>query len=233
LAIIAVASGISLGAFAQSASAQESLKDDFEPVFMPFTWAGFYAGLNAGGHWSDKDSVRVNSPAFGASSFDTDLNGFIGGGQIGYNWQTSNVVWGLEADIQALDASHRFAGTFAGASWEARSKLEWLGSIRGRLGITPDAKTLLYVTGGFAYGGIELRAAATAPFNDARKSSETATGWTLGGGAEFAISSNMTVRGEYLYYDLDGEKVSLAGGLATARSDYSGHITRVGVNFKF
>lgn len=232
---VGVASGISLGLAVAPAKAQDSFNDGFEPTFFPSTWTGFYAGVNAGGHWSDKDSIRISSPTAGfATSADTDRNGFIGGGQIGYNWQTGNVVVGLETDIQGVDASHTFSGVIGGSTWATRSKLQWLGTVRGRAGVMPNANTLLYATGGFAYGGVELQAASAA-FGAAPKSSQTATGWTFGGGAEFALSSNTFLRGEYLYYDLGSEKVTLTSGAATAtaKADYAGHITRLGLSFKF
>jgi outer membrane immunogenic protein len=155
------------------------------PIPVPVCiWCGWYVGVNAGGGWSD-DSVKVGGyPIFanpaalvattadlaaavpGASgSFGTKGSGFIGGGQIGYNWQFGAWVAGVETDIQGSTIKGSAAGAssipvpgFAGdaiqTSITTSDKLDYLGTVRGRLGYTVTPAVLVYATGGLAYGGV-------------------------------------------------------------------------------
>ena len=157
------------------------------------------------------------------------MNGAIAGGQLGYNWQTNNWVWGLEADIQWSDEKGRatyncaavpvVAGaclpglTFlpaglTGTNVTYDQKLEWFGTVRGRAGILATPKVLLYATGGLAYGSIKTNVALTgatpagvaiAAFGS---NSDTRFGWTVGAGVEGKITQNWSAKLEYLYMDL-------------------------------
>jgi opacity protein-like surface antigen len=130
---------------------------------------------------------------------DTDSNGLIGGGQVGYNFQFHRLVMGIEGDISLTD-------------WDGGSRdINWFGTMRGRLGYAWE-RVMPYVTGGLAIAGVDFNT----PF--VGSSSETMTGWTLGGGVEVAVSDNVSVRGEYLHFDL---------------SDIDGDIVRAGINFRF
>ena len=162
------------------------------PVVAP-TWTGFYAGLNAGGTWANNNAVNVTTwniyqPAGSAdyaaaailsgSQPSSKADGFIGGGQIGYNWQVQfsghDFITGVEADIQGIAES---GGN--GSSWnvapnaglsggvtsdvlvplsltsniQGNSQLSWLGTVRGRIGYLVTPSFLIYGTGGLAYGG--------------------------------------------------------------------------------
>jgi len=209
------------------------------PIYVPaFTWTGFYIGLNAGGAWADTGHVVVNGPIGGAGSISGSDNGaFIGGAQIGYNFQSGAVVWGVETDIQ-------YVGRGSNASW---GQYTWwngvggddggyFGTVRGRVGYAFD-RALIYVTGGLAYGGLN-----SSPLTGNATSN---VGWTIGGGLEYALTNNWTVKLEGLYVDLerDGGTRSfinppgglLPGGLYTA-SGSGGNgagVFRVGVNYKF
>jgi outer membrane immunogenic protein len=210
------------------------------PVFTPipvFTWTGFYAGFNAGYGFDASNrngATVVNLPAgsalvtgpvapsqvaFGGSS---SLNGFVGGGQIGYNVQFtpgSGVVVGIEADAQFVDFGrnrNRFLLTpgFAPAANvvfvnpNGLAGLDYFGTVRGRLGYAFD-RVLFYGTGGFAYGSGGGRQFGLP--NSSRNEFET--GWTAGGGVEYALptdswlnffrSSAVTLKVEGLYVNLD------------------------------
>lgn len=241
-ALIGFVGAMTMGLASERADAQYSFKDELSPAHF-FTWTGFYVGLNGGGHWSNDNDAEIAIEGYATTlQADLDLRGFIGGGQIGFNWESGIVVVGIEADIQGVDAKDTFRVSESGPGFTVSGvlsrKLEWLGTVRGRFGVTPSATTLLYATGGFAYGGVELSAAASVPglASDAQKSSETATGWTVGGGAEFLVWSHTILRGEYLYYDLGevtlSETVS-PGHSATAKSVYTGNIARLGISYKF
>jgi outer membrane immunogenic protein len=232
------------------------------PVCM---WCGFYVGLNAGGTWSNDNSVVVNSglandflaaPAsYGAASAagasgsvpSGNRSGFIGGGQIGYNWQLSS-AWlvGFEDDIQGISGNGNGtlgnrtpvgAGGFFGnpdvvtTSITSTNKLDYLGTVRGRLGYLFTPAFLVYGTGGLAYGGVKASTTITQSNNDCSFTpfaciqsatsaggavSQTLAGWTAGAGLEWLFTRQWSAKVEYLHYDLGS--VTFANGLLVTNS---------------
>lgn len=200
--------------------------------------------------------------------------GFIGGGQIGYNWQfMGSVVAGLEADIQgttgnsgtetvATVVATPFRDSWVGTK-SASGSLDYIGTVRGRLGWLATPTLLVYGTGGLAYGGVTLNASSivtnTRYSPDIIRStpgevrySNTQVGWTAGGGAEWLFLPNWSTKVEYLYYDLgtatqNFAMTSVANGQFTgvvisnefavfsgqARARINGNIVRAGVNYHF
>ncbi len=254
LAGVALAALVGTPALAADMAARPYTKAP--PMVAPvWNWNGFYGGLNAGYGWSDRnDIVTVGQVPANAATVAAGLrnplvnvnrDGFVGGGQIGYNFQFSPTwVLGVEADIQYVDGRRTFAtvGT-SGLSNTFRTGLDYLGTVRGRLGYTWGA-TMLYGTGGFAYGGVNNGASflngagALAFFGQERT---TRTGYTVGGGIEHMFAPSWSVKAEYLYYDLGRSTVGInlvAPGLGVGtgyntsfRND--GHIVRAGLNYKF
>ena len=265
------------------------------PVFTPvpvFTWTGFYAGFNAGYGFGTGDdraptvvAVSPGTRLFAAGNTFTSgvlafggersSDGFVGGGQIGYNYQLtpgSGVVIGVEADAQYADFGrnrNRFAFAAPAGSTlvpgslvynpNGLSGLDYFGTVRGRLGYAFD-RTLVYATGGFAYGSGGGRDFGLP--NSSRDDFQT--GWTVGGGVEYALptdsflnffrSSAVTLKVEGLYVNLDqgnrnngafatnfagqtyvagGPNTLLVSGLANARRDTEFAVVRAGVNYKF
>lgn len=211
-------------------------------------WSGFYVGANVGSAYSrTENSLLIPGLAPGVNEqFTSAPNGFIGGAQIGYNWQASNWVFGLEADFQGSTQKDTvcalLCSTPAGGLFAVEQQLPWFGTVRGRVGYA-TGPTLFYVTGGLAYGKVESDALEL--FNATLVShnfSETKTGWTLGGGVErpfdfFGLlgGPNWSIKGEYLYVDL-GEVTNsyVQGGLPqTFSSDVTSHIFRTGINYRF
>jgi outer membrane immunogenic protein len=199
-------SAIAIGAALAAGSAQAAdlpshkAAPDFAPPPPVFSWTGAYVGLNAGG-------------AFKADSgTGADYSGVVGGGQIGYNLQLSPLfVVGLETDFQGTSLS-RHTGF-------GQVSLPWCGTVRGRLGVTLfDSQLLAYGTGGFAYGEVKT------PW-----SNDTHTGWTAGGGVEWAFLPNWSAKVEYLYTDLENN--SGWGWAAPQRAKF--HTVRAGVNYHF
>ena len=238
------------------------------PVVPIFTWTGFYVGVNAGIAWSDNNNNAVFVPAgTGGGIFLTDvflpgIGGsndavFAGGGQIGYNWQgAGGWVFGIEADLQWADLgqSNRplgfgIVGVPAGFTFAATNTgVEWFGTVRGRIGYAWD-RTLLYATGGFAFGGGGgggINFCGGVVF-DCGGGDDTRTGWTIGGGLEYAFTNNWTVKVEGLYVNLDGggsnngllgfvngNAVFLPPGFITNVIDEQTFgVVRVGLNYKF
>ncbi|MEW6255014.1 MAG: outer membrane protein [Pseudomonadota bacterium] len=177
------------------------------PVAQPapvFSWTGFYIGGNAGYSWGS------DSGALGGLNAD----GWLAGGQIGYNYQfQNNVLVGLEADIQGGDVS--------GGALGLDSKLDYLGTVRARVGYAFD-RVLPYVTGGLAYGRNSIT-------DYGFESANTHVGWTAGGGIEYALTNNWTARAEYLYTDLGSKTYDNIGADVGVTSSSA----RLGINYKF
>jgi len=222
-AALAVLSAPAFAADLPSRSVQPAAPVVYAPIF---TWTGFYVGLNAGAGFNQSNNVTVTGPFGGSTTYSTgDNNGFVGGGQLGYNWQTGAFVFGVEADIQYANLGRD--NTFAGIAYGSSSNDSYFGTVRGRVGYAFD-RALIYVTGGLAYGDIG------GGFNN-----DTNAGWTVGGGLEYAFTNNWTAKIEGLYVNIDrGSSLVTAagpGGLYTARADSSSDfgVVRVGVNYKF
>jgi outer membrane immunogenic protein len=186
------------------------------PAYMPpvgYNWTGFYAGLNAGYGWT-------------RNGFAGDNHGFVGGGQIGYNWQAigSPFVFGVEADFQGADLSNS-AALGGGVTLNGRSNA--FGTVRGRIGYAWD-RAMLYGTGGYAY--VRNEVSATGP-GGSISNSQFRSGYTLGGGLEYALWDRWSVKGEYLYVHTDNASVTLAGVNFTGNNNIN--VVRVGVNYHF
>ncbi len=222
---------------------------------IPFSWTGFYVGLNAGGSLGTWDASS-NTPIFGSDSFTSSprLLGAVGGGQAGFNWQFDQWVVGIETDIQATSERKRQVFTlvqavgappaiacdefFPSCTYFNEWKFPWFGTVRGRLGFASD-RWLFYATGGFAYGEARYDLALTGPvFGLVVHDSTRKSGWTAGGGVEAAISSLWSVKLEYLYVDLGTRSISAENPFATPETIVSSyhirdHILRLGVNLRF
>lgn len=234
-------------------SPRSSSKD--APYTAPFNWAGFYAGVHAGYGWSDSTNrlqgVSGTTNFFGgsvASSVPVDAEGFIGGGQIGYNYLVGGgFLIGIEADFSVADLSEtnsRISPNGDNRLVTAHQELNWFGTVRARLGMTPTNNLLVYATGGFAFGDGEVSTALTrlsgCAGNNCQKgsASETLTGWTVGGGLEYALAKNWTVKAEYLYVDLGSishlmTDPNFPATVFRAEVPFQEHIARVGINYKF
>lgn len=220
-------------------------------------WAGFYAGVNAG------FGIARNPSAFGAAGsaaidqFTLTPQGFLGGGQVGYNLQNANWVYGLETDFQGAALKDNsncllvcvqtvLPSPFI-TSGNVDQQLTWFGTVRGRFGYSVGS-TLFYGTGGLAYGEIKNSTsvvyssagifAAAVPAIDRVDVRRINTGWTVGGGIESQIDwfgKNWTLKSEYLYVDLGSvnDNVILASTAFTLNSKIREHVFRAGINYYF
>jgi outer membrane immunogenic protein len=222
------------------------------PVVLTATnWTGFYAGLNAGYAWGDDPNAFYNPPGFpftlvgpaysAIGSGSLNWNGFAGGGQAGYNLQLGTVVWGVEADFDALELSSSFThvGTPPGnvqLTSTASASTDWVATFRGRVGLT-EGNLLVYVTGGFAISQIKFNQANTYAGlgTESFASSSTETGWTAGAGAEYALNRNWAIRGEYLRIEFDdvGGTAPFFGLHTHSLGDLDTNLVRGGVNYRF
>jgi outer membrane immunogenic protein len=213
----------------------------------PYNWTGFYVGLNGGGSWGKQDNALATIAGATLLTNSAKLNGVVGGGQIGYNWQFNQVVLGLEADLDAsgqkgdgdplfaFAVGNLFNAGGAAATHAYTDKLDWFGTVRGRLGWAMD-RWLPYMTGGWAYGhgaisGITI---TTIPTTTTFSASQNYNGWTVGAGLEWAFMNNWSVKAEYLYINLgNGPTVAVSPALNIVSGRMTDNIGRVGVNYKF
>jgi opacity protein-like surface antigen len=228
-------------------------------VDMPWTWTGYYLGLNAGYSWgSTKTNALFSDETMGGllytTSSNTRIGGKLGGAQTGYNWQLGPWIWGLEADVQLADQR----GTpIIGcpdmvcnptgpviAAFDRYQKIEWFATLRGRFGAALTPHALLYVNGGTAVGEVQTSgnvygydpggALATNQFSSVSING----GWTFGGGLEARLCGNLTGRIEYLYLDL-GTTHAIANNqdVMTLTTQFNArvtdHVVRAALNYKF
>ena len=248
------------------------------PVYVPpaFTWTGFYVGLNAGAVWTNSSRNNNN---FGFNNGGNNNVGFIGGGQVGYNYQFTpgaGFVIGAEADLDWASINNHnnnvgfgvplVPGTVLFAGSQSNNSSNYIGTVRLRAGYAFD-RVLVYATGGLAYGEVGrngnngafavTQAGFVNPFTNTLVGATTVTplgvgggsssraGWTLGGGVEYAIWNNWSIKAEYLYYNLGNGGHNANGaffGTAAVspfffagnnRRNQDGSILRVGLNYRF
>lgn len=199
-------------------------------------WEGVYVGVTGGYGWGDAYHECCSGAA---RSDDFDIDGITIGGTLGYNYEYLNDwVLGIETDLSfaALDGSiPSMPGTFTcgtGPALRCDSEVEWFGTLRGRVGWKLH-QSLLFATAGLAYGGVYGAIPDAAGFG-LGGSTSTAMGWTAGGGVEWAINDDWSVKGEALYVDLN----SVDYGVFTITGDSyqtEAHFTsaRIGINRRF
>ncbi|MFC7396964.1 outer membrane protein [Chelatococcus sp. GCM10030263] len=206
------------------------------PIVVPiFTWTGFYVGVNAGYGWNTNSDDEVFIPGVGYAGTDSNDGGFVGGGQIGYNYQFGQFVAGVEADIQYADLNSDDNGSYYAGNYGAgygSHGIEWFGTVRARLGFAID-RALIYATGGFAYGGGGNGSGGYYDGYYYDNGDDVRTGWTLGGGLEYAFTDNLTARVEGLYVNLGKEDGNIFSGVYNNRKDTEFAVVRAGLNYKF
>jgi outer membrane immunogenic protein len=258
IGISAAASLFATGALAADMAVKQPVYTK-APVYVEpvFNWTGFYVGGNLGYSWGRSSDTSTATNGAGTTLVTatgrSNLDGIVGGGQIGYNWQMANWVWGLEADIQGTDekGSRSFicpavtclppaALALPDVNATLSQKIDWFGTVRGRAGILAAPQVLLYATGGLAYG--EIKTGETVGLLNTFSTSTTNVGWTVGAGVEGVIGGGWTAKLEYLYVDLghvSGSFVTTLNALGNTplSVNYNSHITdnivRAGVNYHF
>jgi outer membrane immunogenic protein len=175
-----------------------------EAPYYPAIWQGLYGGVNVGYGWSG------------------DANGAVGGGQLGYNWQRNQFVYGLEADISAADIGISETIVVPGAVLNASASIDWLATIRGRFGLLVQPNLLIYGTAGLAIVNAEAHGSVTVlGFGQiSAHQSDTETGVVYGIGVESQLTERMSARLEWLGFS-EPDRIGDFG------------IVRAGLNFKF
>ena len=232
------ASGLVLGAFVALMSASVSSAADiprpaykappFEPVQV-FTWSGLYVGVHGGYGWSNYSG---DDPTAGTTT--GQAKGWLGGLQVGYNYQLGAFVLGVEGDFSFADVKWTEDDPFGNGNSNASLKNDYFATAAARVGYAFD-RFLVYGKGGIAFtrdkydisdgtGGT-----ATGSFNR--------TGWMLGAGLEYAVWENWSVKAEYDYLHFAGidETLDTSGGLTATTANVSlvSHLVKLGLNYRF
>jgi outer membrane immunogenic protein len=206
------------------------------PVYVPpppvFTWTGFYVGGDIGyrfGTSSDLVFPTALGPGAGIAGGSFSPNGVTGGAHIGYNYQVGMIVFGLEGNIDG--SSYRGVQPI-GAFGTLTTTSDIDASIRGRVGVALD-RALIYGTGGVAFAPFRNQFVSGGAADD---TTTTQVGWTLGGGIEYALTNNWSLRGEYRYTDYGSYNDLLANttaGASSVRKHETDNSVRAGFSYKF
>jgi outer membrane immunogenic protein len=200
-----LATSVAIVMTAAGAAAAADLPRGPAPYYPPpasvYNWTGFYAGLNLGYEWGTVTNSGI------------DPSGVAGGGQVGYNWQIGQFVFGAETDIQASSADDTFA--------PYKFSNPWFGTLRGRAGFAIN-NVLLYGTLGLAYGDLKAQFGGL-------DESKTLVGWAGGLGMEVGFTPNWSAKVEYLYMDLGSRSYTITGADNGLQASY----LRFGVNYHF
>ena len=230
LSLLAVAA--SLG-FAQAASAADmptKAPVKAAPVAAPYNWTGLYLGVEGGYAWGS--SVQFFTAGGGGTTDRYNINGWAGGGTLGYNWQVQQWVLGIETDFSGSHISGN-TGTTAtyGCGTGCSTNVSSFGTLRGRLGYAWN-NVLLYGTGGLAYADIESN------LNSGTVSNWRA-GWIAGAGAEYGFAPHWSAKLEWIYAAFSSYQwtnVTNANYACTGlncSTDAKFSVFRAGLNYRF
>jgi outer membrane immunogenic protein len=244
-----------------AAAADMPLKAPPPPPPPVFSWTGCYIGGSTGGAWRQSNNTTVtfvdggsgSGPAAAAgalpTSFSYNGSSWIGGGQLGCNYQASNWVFGIETDVSGMklnggEAIATNVPPFFPLTTSVTQDTNWIVTTRGRLGWA-WGNVLLYGTGGAAYANVshgytQNNIAGGGPVAIAVSDSATQFGWTAGGGIEVGLG-RWSLKGEYLFYDLGNHTLNAPCTTCTGLSPTvffvhyhdTGNIARIGLNYRF
>lgn len=189
-----------------------------------FTWNGAYVGGQVGYGW-------------GKSEFEGGIkvkpDGFVGGLYAGYNFDLgNNVVLGIDGDVSYNNLKDSYSGSVDDITGEVESKLRWSGAVRARAGYAVD-RFLPYIAGGVAFGSVKNLISLTDGVDEITVSeSKTYTGWTIGGGVDYAATDNLILRLEYRYTDYGKKEFDFGEGVGI-EDKFKTNEVRLGIAYKF
>jgi outer membrane immunogenic protein len=199
--------------------------------YVAYNWSGFYAGVQGG--WAQIDDKQSLSSSTFALKISNPADSGVFGGHLGYNLQSGKVVYGIEADLEGngIDKSFVIGSPFANTT--GNEKLDWQGSVRGRLGYEFWNSTLVYATAGWAYGHFVDKYDTAGPtFHQSVDSIRN--GWTVGGGLEYPVAPKWSVSAEYRFTDWGTHTNNLNVFLAppgVSKDEVTEHTVRAGVSY--
>lgn len=205
------------------------------PVAAPatFSWTGCYAGANLGYGWA-RASGSTTVAGIAAGSGSENLNGVVGGGQLGCNYQTGRIVWGAEGDFSGSAQSKKTTQSALGLTATTTDKIPWFATARARVGYAAD-QWLFYGTGGWGYAEFKSDTAFSGLLVATMSAKANRSGWTAGGGVENAFAPHWSWKFEYLHLDF-GQFTATANvvGIPVATTvKASDNLVRAGLNYRF
>jgi outer membrane immunogenic protein len=218
--LIALLSATAVGAVSANA-ADLPLKASPAPVVTVYNWTGCYVGAHLGGGWANTSwSNTANTTAFGdmtaGQNLSADNGGFIGGGQLGCNYQMQNFVFGIEGTFAGSTIKGDTNNTSFGAADDVfTNQVTAIATVVGRLGYAWD-NWLVYAKGGYAGGEVKFSVSDSVGITGAGSDSSWQSGWTLGGGVEYGFTPNWIFGLEYSYIDLGTTNYQVSGSAATS-----------------
>jgi outer membrane immunogenic protein len=236
---VTLLAGVSSVALVFAASAADLSVKAPAPVLPISNWQGFYIGAHGGAARLNASQYHFNEDGicFEGSSCSFTASGGIFGVQAGYNWQSRYTVYGIEGDWSWANLDNTQTLSQLTTPALVKSRVSWLGSVRGRMGLAIE-DTLLYVTGGVAFGG--TRSGWAGGYNSPSTvccdvQSGNRVGWVAGVGAEHMVTEHWTVRAEGLYYDLGREQQTFTVPGSSYKTEFSHEVmvARIGLNFKW
>lgn len=264
LSLLAAAAAIGLTASIASAADLPRKAPAAAPIAPPpFSWTGFYVGINGGGSWgtveSDVTSVALDPPIglIGVQGFPLSshgVNGWTFGGTVGYNWQANPwLVLGIEGDFNWTNVEGTapcLSGIGGGLAFVCNTELKWTADLTGRVGFAID-RALLYVKGGVVWAKSDynfssacLNLGGCPPFAINASTSDTRFGGLFGVGIEYAFLPNWSAKLEYNFMDFGHEDETFSfvvpvgppgGTTVTAATSINQqiHVVKAGINYRF
>lgn len=195
-------------------------------AMQTYNWTGFYAGVHGGYGFGEGSSIVLGGSV--------DIDGWFGGGQIGFNVQAPGTPWvfGLEVDSSFGKIEGAVTSFFPPVAQTITSRIDYAGTARTRFGYAHD-RVLFYATGGIAWANAEVGVALSVPWGAVSFADRTMhVGFAAGAGVEWALADGWTMKAEYLYLDFSSETYfpDIAGGIDAA---FDAHTVRVGLNYRF
>ncbi len=231
-------STVALAALAGQAFAADLPSRKEAPVYIApapvYSWTGFYGGLDIGGSWGNAN-LWVPGTVY-TFSHNSNNDGVIGGGFIGYNYQVNQFVIGLQGEFDGTsNGNSHYSSPLGLDTYQASFNQNWIASLDGRLGYAMD-RTLFYVLGGVAWDSQSTHLNNVTTGVTGWSNTNTRTGYDIGGGIEYAFTNNWTGRIEYRYYNFGTNNSPFSDtflGSTYTRTTLTDNVVRVGLAYKF
>jgi outer membrane immunogenic protein len=217
---VALLSATAMSAVAAHAADLPTKAPAFVPAPVMYNWTGCYIGGHAGAGWARTEATNTaDTTLFGdmipGDGFSQTNNGFVGGGQVGCNYQVSQFVFGIEGTFAGSTINGDFANTVFGAADDVfTTKINSIATVTGRLGYAFN-NWLFYAKGGYAGADVKFSVSDTVgPSTGSGSDTHWQSGWVAGGGIEYGLTANWILGVEYNYIDLQTNSYNVAGGAA-------------------
>jgi outer membrane immunogenic protein len=208
------------------------------PVYAP-SWTGFYIGANIGGAWANRD---VRDPFLGVNFNNGNSNGtFIGGGQLGFNWQIGWGLLGFEADFDGVANNNNGGAVFIPSvgNIQVTSNNRWITTLAARFGVTNGPWLFYGKFGGGWVGNDDFTVTNLTTGASTTASNNSNSGWLLGAGIEWAFAPNWSAKAEYNFLGLDDRTFITPFGFQGVAGDTffvrnrDIQMVKVGINYRF